>query len=142
MSAGKILAIDLGEKRIGLALGDETLRISRPLGIIAHRSLDEDVASVVSIAAEHGATHFIIGQSLGPNGEQTGQSRHAVRFATALAKSTALPTTLWDESLSSQDARRLMREGGVHHRQKTPDDARAAAVFLQSYFDSLPLPAI
>ena len=142
MSTGKILAIDLGEKRIGLALGDATARLSRPLGMIPHRSLDEDIASILSVAAEHEVTRVIIGQSLGPNGEETGQSRHASRFAAALSRSADLPVTLWDESLSSQDARRLIRESGARNRRKAPDDALAAAVFLQSYLDSLPLPSI
>lgn len=139
MSAGKILAIDLGERRIGLALGDETLRISRPLGIILHRSLHEDIATIRSIAVQHEATHILIGQSLGVNGEETRQSRHAVRFAAALGELLPLPVTLWDESFSSRDAQHLIWESGKRNHHKAPDDALAAAVFLQSYLDSLPL---
>lgn len=135
---GRILAVDPGEKRIGLALGDPLGIRATPLKVILHVSRKVDAAQVVFIALEHDVTRIIVGQPLDAElGGDTPQGRRAARFVEALREQTDLPVELWDESLSTQDARAIRLEMGVSRRNRRGHlDDVAAAVILQSYLDA------
>jgi len=133
----KILCIDHGEKRIGLAISDETATIASPLAVIQHTSRVVDAAQAAQLAAQHGAERIIIGQSFDEDGAPNPAGRSAARFAEALQTQTNLPVELWDESLSTQDARAArIQMGGTRKKRGGHQDALAATVILQSYLEA------
>lgn len=133
----KVMGVDHGEKRIGLAISDPTGMIARPLGVIEHVSKAMDAAQVATFAAEQGAELIIVGQSFDEEGQPNEAGRRAERFADALKAQTTLPILLWDESMSTADAREFQIAMGVPRKKRAGhlDDA-AAAVILQSYLDT------
>jgi putative pre-16S rRNA nuclease len=133
----RVLAVDHGEKRIGLALSDETGTIAAPLGVLKHVSRVLDAARVGEAAREQGATQIVVGQSLDEDGNPNAAGRSAARFAEALRAQSGLPVILWDESLTTQDARAARLVMGVSRRKRSGHlDDVAAAVLLQSYLDA------
>ena len=137
----RVLAVDHGEKRIGLALSDETGTIAAPLGVFGHVSRAVDAARVAEAARENGAKLIIVGQSLDDEGHPNAAGRRADRFAGALRGQTPLPVVLWDESLTTQDARAARLAMGAPRGKRSGHlDDLAAAVLLQSYLDSFPPP--
>ena len=133
----RILAVDPGDKRIGIAVSDPTSIIASPLTILNHVSRVKDAASVAALAQEQAACLIVVGQPLDDEGLSTPQSRRAARLADAIRLQTTLPVVLWDESGSTQAARQARGEMGVSRRQRRVHlDDLAAAVILQSYLDS------
>jgi putative Holliday junction resolvase len=135
----RVLAVDHGKKRIGLALSDETATIANPLAVIQHVSRAVDAAQVADLAAEHGVGLIVVGQSFGEDGLPNPAGRSAGRFAEALRSQTDLPVELWDESFSTQQARSARISMGVsRHKRAGHLDELAATVILQSYLDAHP----
>jgi len=133
----RILAVDHGEKRIGLALSDPTGTIANPLQVIRHVSRLLDAAQVADIATQHDAGVIVIGQSFDEEGNPNLAGRRAARFAEALREQTSIPVVLWDESFSTQDARVARIELGVSRKNRSGhQDALAAVMILQSYLES------
>ena len=133
----RVMGVDHGEKRIGLAISDATGTLARPLSVIKHVSRAVDAALVAAAGTDQQAELIVIGQSFDEDGRANLAGRRAGRFADALKTQTTLPIVLWDESMSTADARELRREAGASrkNRQGHLDDA-AAAVLLQSYLDA------
>lgn len=134
----RFLAIDPGEKNIGLALSDPTGTIAAPLMVLAHRSRAEDAAAILEIARENNVMQIVVGQALDDSGQPSYEGRRAARLAGALRTITDLPVILWDESGSTQAAReaRIQMKTSRRKRRGHLDDL-AAAVILQSYLDHL-----
>ncbi len=137
----RILAIDPGEKRLGLALSDPTSTIASPLTTLKHVARALDAASIAQIAADHGAGLIVIGQALDNEGQPTPQSRKAARLADAIREQTEIPVILWDESGSTQAARSASTAMGISARKRRRQghghlDELAAAVILQDYLDA------
>jgi putative holliday junction resolvase len=133
----RILAVDHGQKNLGLALSDETGALARPLGIIAHISKIMDAAQVSERAVALGAGRIIVGVSYDEAGDPNPAGRRAMNFAEALRLQTELPVELWDESLTTQDAHAARIAGGAPRKKRAGHlDDVAAAVLLQDYLDS------
>jgi putative Holliday junction resolvase len=133
----RILAVDHGEKRIGLALSDPTGTIASPLKTIEHVSRLMDAAQVAALAHENDAGLIVIGQSFDETGRPNLAGRRAAKFAQALMEQTSIPVVLWDESFSTQDARATRVELGVSRKKRGGhQDSLAAMVILQSYLES------
>ncbi len=133
----KVIAVDHGEKRIGLAISDPTGTIARPLWIIHHSSRVKDAALVAELARENQAGLIVIGQSFDEEGCPNPAGRRAVRFAAELRNQTEIPVLLWDESLTTQDARQERIEWNIPlKKRRSHVDDLAAAVLLQSYLDA------
>ncbi len=134
---GRVLAVDPGEKRLGIAVSDPTATIARPLQVLKHVSRAVDAAMIASLAAEQEAARIIVGAALDDEGNSTPQSRHAERLAEAIRQQTALPVELWDESGSTQAARSARIAMGVSRRKRSGHlDEMAATVILQTYLDA------
>ena len=134
---GRILAVDPGEKRIGLAVSDETATIANPLGVVLHTARDADARAVALRAEEVQAVLIVVGQALDANGEVGPAARKAERFAEAVRAHTSLPVKLWDESGSTKMAQHTRREMGVSKKKRSGHmDDLAATIILQSYLDS------
>jgi putative holliday junction resolvase len=133
----RILAVDYGHKRIGLAVSDETGTLARPLLVIQHVSRVVNAATVAAYAAEHQAGQIVVGVSYDEDGRLNTAGHSAARFADVLRQQTALPVILWDESLTTQDARGLRLAMGASRKKRAGHlDDVAAAVLLQNYLDS------
>ena len=133
----RIICVDHGEKRIGIALSDATATIASPLTVIEHVARAVDAAQVAALAAQHEATLIVIGQSFDEEGHPNAAGRAAARFAEALRTQTSLPVEMWDESHSTQIARASRIELGVSRKKRAGhQDALAAAVILQSYIEA------
>jgi putative Holliday junction resolvase len=133
----RILAVDHGEKRIGLALSDSTATIANPLKIIEHVSRAIDAAQVADIAAQNEVGTIVIGQSFDEDGNLNPAGRRATRFAEELKNQTDIHIEMWDESFSTQDARAARVELGVSRKKRAGhQDAFAAVVILQSYLEA------
>ncbi len=140
----RILAIDPGGKRIGVAVSDPTGMIARPLTVIKHTARREDAGRVAELAHQTGAVKIIVGHPLDADGEAGPAALRAKRFAEVLRELTPLPVELWDEFGSTREAREARIAMGVSRRKRSGHlDDLAAAVILQSYLDfiaSHPLP--
>lgn len=133
----RILSVDHGEKRIGLALSDETATIASPLKVVEHISRTIDAAQVADIAVQNNVTLIVIGQSFDEEGNPNPAGRRAGRFADELKNQTNIPIELWDESFSTQDARAARIELGVSRKKRAGhQDVFAAVVILQSYIEA------
>ena len=133
----RILAVDHGEKRIGLALSDPTGTIASPLTVIKHVSRLLDAAQVANLAAENEVGLIVIGQSFDEEGNPNLAGRRAAKFAEALKEQTNTPIELFDESFSTQDARATRIEMGVSRKKRAGHmDELAAVMILRSYLES------
>jgi putative Holliday junction resolvase len=134
----RILAVDHGEKRIGLALSDPTRTIASPLKVIEHVSRLVDAAQVAEIAVQNEVGLIVIGQSFDEEGHPNLAGRRAGRFADELRNQTDIPIKMWDESFSTQTARAARIELGVSRKKRAGhQDAFAAVVILQSYLEGM-----
>lgn len=129
-TVSRILAVDPGEARLGLALSDPTRTVARPLEVLAHRSREGDAQAIVAIAEREGATTIVVGIAYDDRQELGPQARRGMRLAEALRQAGAPDVKTWDESGSTQAALAT----GEDDRQA---DARAAAFILQGFLDAL-----
>ena len=135
----RILAVDHGEKWIGLALSDPTATIASPLTVIKHVSRLMDAAQVANLASENETGLIIIGQSFDEEGNPNLAGRRAAKFAEALKEQTNLPIELVDESFSTQDARATVIEMGFSRKKRAGHhDSLAAVMILRSYIETHP----
>jgi len=132
----RILAVDPGEKRIGIALSDPTGTIATPLAILKHKSRQIDVKTIIQLTKENNAQKILIGQALNDDGSPTAQSKRAEHLAGMIEDSTNVPVILWDESGSTQAVRSAQIAMGVpRQKRRRPIDDLAAAYILQTYLD-------
>lgn len=132
----RVIGLDIGERRIGVAISDPERRLAVPLRIIERRNDDADLQTIVQLAREERADTFVVGNPLTLAGEAGQQAKLARAFADRLAKRSGLRVELCDERLSSVQAERL---GDTKHRrlkkQRRPTDDIAASLVLQTYLD-------
>ncbi len=135
--SGRVLCVDPGDKRIGVAVSDPTGTLARSLGVVNHVARALDAATIAQIAAEQGVGKIIIGQALDSEGQVGPAARKAARLAEAIRQQTDLPVELWDESDSTQTAQQTRVEMGVSRRKRGGHlDDLAAVIILQSYLEA------
>lgn len=133
----KFLGVDHGDKRIGLALSDETLRFARPLRIIEHISRAEDAKRVIEIAHVESCTNILVGVPYDSDGNEGPRARTVLRFVEMLKSLTTLQVDVWDESGSTMALKNLSVQMGQSAKQRRkPSDDRVAALILQDYLDN------
>ena len=133
----RVLAVDPGDKRLGIALSDPTGTIANPLTVLKHVARQVDAANIVQLASEHQAGKIIVGQALDEQGLPTPQGRSAARLAQMIQEQTSLPVELWDESGSTQAARAARLAMGAPRRKRRGHlDELAATFILQTYLDA------
>ena len=134
---GRILAIDPGEKRLGIAVSDPTQIIASPLCVIDHQSRLNDAEAILTIAEEQNAVLIIVGQPLGWNDDSGPQAQKSVRLADEIRKLSSVPVQLWNEYGSTQAAQAARRKMNVSRKKRTGHlDDLAAAIILQSFLDT------
>lgn len=137
----KLLALDLGERRVGVATSDSMGLIASPLTVIQRASKADDFARIARLVREHGAEGLVVGHPLNADGSVGPQARRVERYTAALAEALQaegleLTVLLWDEYLSTRRAQEAMIATGRKRKdRKKRIDAVAAAVILQDYLD-------
>ena len=130
---GRLLALDLGQVRTGVAVCDELGSLATPLGVLRrHPTRVEDFAEIAAWVARERAVGVLVGMPLGSADEVSAQARWVRRYAGRLAGALTVPVAFWDESFSTEDAERLVHESGG----RTAVDAAAAAVILGDFLDA------
>ena len=133
---GRVLGLDLGDARIGVAISDDARRMAVPLGTV-RTGAPADVKAIADLVAEHDVTQIVIGHPLLLSGEAGERAHHAERFAEALTGFLDVPVVLQDERLSTVEAERALRETGASGRERrTTIDRSAATVILQAWLDT------
>jgi putative Holliday junction resolvase len=134
VSAGRLFAVDWGDKRIGLAISDELGMLASPVGILTRRAGKRPpIAELIRQAEELGATGYVFGLPLDPGGDETDRTREVRDIAAKLVARQALPVRLVDERFTTSAALRSIKEQGGSTRGRKGDvDAMAACVLLES----------
>lgn len=133
----RILALDLGKKRIGLAVSDELGLTAQGLATLERKNKRVDLAAIEQLATRKGVTLILLGNPLHMSGNEGRQSEWVKDFAGALAARTRLPVKLWDERLTTVEASRVLRQSGMGiEKRAAAIDRLAAVILLQSYLDA------
>ena len=128
----RILAVDWGKKRIGLAICDELGITVRGLPTLVRKNRSTDLDSICDLIDQHEVELLLVGDP----SSKPGSTSQAEQFGRTLAKKAKLDLVMWDEQLTSFEADSLMKESGVRRIAKPDTDQGAAAVILQSYLNS------
>ncbi len=129
------LGLDIGEKRIGVAIAEGMLAV--PLTVMERAGEEADVRRILALAEEHGAKLIVVGLPRSLDGSIGQQAERTLAFSQALSEHTDIPVESWDERLSTVAAERLLLQAGMkREKRRARRDAMAAALILQSYLDS------
>jgi putative Holliday junction resolvase len=135
----RILAIDHGTKRIGLAISDELGIIAQPLEFVAAEPFDKFLARVKQIVHEKQVELLLVGMPRNMDGSYGPAALKVQEFVAVLGEALTMPIKTWDERLTSAQANRFLIEGNMRReKRKTKVDQTAAAILLQSYLDGFP----
>jgi putative holliday junction resolvase len=137
-----VLGIDAGERRVGVALSDESRLLASPVVVLDRgRGLAPVLDALSELARREGVAQMVVGLPLNADGSAGRQARRARDFARVASRVVGVPVELWDERLSTQEAEAIVRAQGRSTRrvrQRGQIDAIAAAVILQDYLDHAP----
>jgi putative Holliday junction resolvase len=130
------MALDVGDKKIGLAISDELLLTAQSRPTLKRKNLHFDVEQLRKLAEMNEVQEIIVGNPLHMDGRPSPQSQKVARFARKLHEATGLPITFWDERLTSFAAEQHLEEMGLNWRKRRERvDQVAAMLILQSYLD-------
>lgn len=136
--SGRVLGLDLGDARIGLAISDPERRLAVPFGTV-RTGAPTDVRAISTVVADNAVTLVVVGHPLMMSGAAGERAHHAERFAAVLGEALNVPVVLHDERLSTKEAERSLRAAGRNAREMRGSvDEAAATVILQSYLDHRP----
>ena len=132
----RIMALDVGERRIGVALSDPEAIIASGMGIVENRGRAAAATAVARLAQEHDAERIVVGLPLSLDGSRGPQAERVLDFCRALERATAVPIETWDERLSSVAAERSLLAAGLSRAErKARRDTLAAVIILQGYLE-------
>lgn len=134
---GRWLGLDIGEKRIGVAISDESATLARPFLTLHRASKKEDFTRLAALCTEQQITQIVIGLPRTLRNEEGPQARRVRRYAAELRAVLNLPVEFWDERFSSVDAQERLRQAGRKPRAKGDIDSAAAAIILQERLDAM-----
>jgi len=136
-TGGRILALDLGERRIGLAISDPLGLTAQGLPTLIRTNKRSDWAALLRLIKDKQVTRVVVGLPLKLSGREGAQAQAARRFAEELARQTGLPVELYDERLTTAEAQRVLRASGMGPRKRAQASDRLAAVLiLESYLEA------
>lgn len=138
----RILAVDYGTKRFGLALSDEMLLTAQPLRTLQRTNRRNDLRRLRELAREHGVARILVGHPLNMDGTAGPMAAEAARFAKRLHKELGLPVELVEERLSSWEAAQTLQQTKSRGRRPAKADDVAAAIILREYLNHLKGPAL
>jgi putative Holliday junction resolvase len=133
----RILGIDYGDKRIGLALSDPLGVTSQPLGFYERRSKKQDAEYFSGLVSEYHVSRIVVGLPLNMDGTEGSRAEKTRKFAEWLKNALSLPVVFWDERLTTKEALMIMRDKQVKDKNKKSEkDKIAASLILSSYLES------
>lgn len=133
---GRVLGLDVGDRRIGVALSDPEQRLARGIKVISRTRLSRDLAAIARLVRENDVREIVVGLPLRLDGTPGAQAEKVQQFAQALARIVDVPIHFWDERLSTAEAERILRELGLRPQQRREHvDALAAELILQEFLD-------
>jgi putative Holliday junction resolvase len=137
MIQGRVLALDLGKRRIGLALSDELGITAQGLETLVRSNIREDLAQLAQLASEKNVALILMGNPLHMSGREGRQTEYTRDFAARLHAATGLPVEFRDERLTTVEAERVLRQSGISIQKRAKAvDRLAAVILLESYLDS------
>lgn len=133
----RTMGLDVGERRIGVAISDPDERLAVPLRVLERRGGAADARAVAELARREGVGRIVVGLPVSLDGRLGPQARQTQSFAELLRAATDAEVVLYDERFSTTEAERHLRQLGMREREmRTRRDAVAAAIILQAYLDS------
>lgn len=143
ISAGRILAIDFGERAIGLALSDPLGVVAQGLPTLRRKNREEDLRRLNELITTHEVRLVVVGNPLHLSGDASASSQRATQFAELLRRKLGCAVELWDERLTTVEADRILRAAEVSRpKRKKAIDRLAATLLLQSYLDAHRTPQV
>jgi putative holliday junction resolvase len=141
-ATGRVLALDVGKKRIGLAISDGLGVTAQGLETLYRTTIREDLAKLADLAKEREVGLLLVGNPLHMSGRESRQAQYTKEFADRLAERTGLPVEFRDERLTSVEAGRVLKESGISiEKRARAVDRLAAVLLLESYLDERALRA-
>lgn len=136
------MALDVGDKRIGVAVSDALLMTAQSRPTLERKDFSKDIDALRRIIAEDDVCKVIVGLPLHMDGSESRQSKKVAQFASDLERNLNIPVVFWDERLTSFAAEQHLEEMGLNWRQRRKQiDKIAAMIILQNYLDSEPSPS-
>ena len=133
----RIMALDVGTKRIGMAMSDELFLTAQGAQTIERSTIENDLERIKKTASENGVGEIVIGLPINMDGTYSAKTKEVVEFVDSLAKAFSIPVKTWDERLTTVQAERVLLEADVSRaKRKKAVDKLAAQIILQSYLDS------
>jgi putative Holliday junction resolvase len=137
MATGRVMALDVGKVRVGVALSDPLGYTAQPLLTLWRKSRGEDMRSLLRLIRKHEVVEIVVGNPLHMSGDVSPWAAKVQEFADELHKRSTLPVTLWDERLSSVAAHEILDEAGHNSRnRKYVIDQVAAVVILRGWMEA------
>ncbi|MDP9331366.1 MAG: Holliday junction resolvase RuvX [Actinomycetota bacterium] len=135
--AGRVMGLDLGDARIGVAISDPDRHVAVSFGTIHVGQPPGELRAIAALVAENTVSVVVLGHPRSLSGASGPRARHAEAFADALRQAIVVPVELQDERLSTREAERVLRDAGVKGRdRRRVVDRTAAAVILQAWLDA------
>jgi putative Holliday junction resolvase len=132
----RVLGLDLGRRRIGLAVSDPGGELALPLGVLERRGLASDLEALRALCTERAIDRVVVGWPVHLSGRVGPEAEAAERFAARLAQVTGLPTELLDERWTTREAERGLRAAGARgRRRRAALDAAAATILLRTWLE-------
>jgi putative pre-16S rRNA nuclease len=132
------LSLDIGTRRIGVAVGSAELQLATPLRVIERRKVESDAARILALAREYDAERIVVGLPRELDGSIGAQARTVMAYAESLAPRLGLTLEFFDERYSTAEALSRRRQAGISDKRgRATIDAAAAAVILQDFFDAM-----
>ncbi|HET9179557.1 MAG TPA: Holliday junction resolvase RuvX [Terriglobia bacterium] len=132
----RVLAIDFGLRRIGLAVSDTLGITAQGIPTLQRTAVRKDIEYIRAVAREYSVGRIIVGNPIGHAGKATSMSRHAADFAKKLGDRSTCPVELWDERLTSAEANRMLKTAGISiNKRRQAVDRVSAVLLLQNYLD-------
>ncbi len=137
---GRILALDFGKKRIGLAISDPLRITAQGLDTLHRTRIREDLDALARLIEERGVTWILLGDPLHMSGQASKQQQVTHEFGDRLSRRTGVPVEYWDERLTSSEASRVLRSSGISVEKRAQAiDKLSAVLILDSYLERLRL---
>lgn len=134
----RILGLDVGTKRVGVAISDMLLITAQGLDTIERKDLKSDIGIIKKLVDENSVTEIVVGLPLNMSGTYSEKTKEVISFIDILKAEVAVPVRTWDERLTSLQAERIMLESDMSRRKrKTLSDKIAAQIILQSYMGTI-----
>lgn len=135
--SGRILALDYGEKRVGVALSDPLQIFAKPFCTLPNSSIQSLIADIKQLCSQHNVSEIVVGVPYAIDGGNTPKTLETLDFIQALQSTQSLPITKWDERYSSQEAEAELKKMGKSWQEaRQLVDAMAAALILKNYLEN------